>query len=88
MHACIAVRRHYGVLIYLAWYHKEKERKKGNDPCNGGAVEPDFTRHPKCEKKQRKEKKGKGSRFTSSPSNPSTYAHMHAYADEYGVHKT
>lgn len=47
------------VLIYLLSLVPQRKRKekRENDPCNGGAVEPDFTRHPKGEKKQRK---GKG----------------------------
>ena len=87
MHSCRKTWIRSTYLLSPVPQRKRKEkREKGNDPCNRGAVEPDFSRHPKGSKKAKKRKKK--SLLVSSPSNPSTYTHMHAYADEYGVHKT
>lgn len=85
MHAYSCTKTWY-LFTYLAWYHKEKEKKKGKTiPVTAVPLNRISLVTPRVKKSK---EKGKGNRFASSPSNPSTYAHMHAYADEYGVHKT
>ena len=75
------------VLIYLLSLVPQRKRKEKRETIPVTAVPLNRISLVTPRVKKSKEK-GKGNRFASSPSNPSTYAHMHAYADEYGVHKT
>lgn len=75
------------VLIYLLSLVPQRKRKEKRETIPVTAVPLNRISLVIPRVKKSKEK-GRGNRFASSPSNPSTYAHMHAYADEYGVHKT